>query len=118
MGTGRPAKFVVPVSLNKASTRAFLDAIRLSKPGDEIHVIFIKCHHEREESDYTTALRKKYEASFAFFKDGDQHVFSKFHDRETKFLMVEKKRRESTPQAIMRYSEPFEADFIAVGTQN
>lgn len=114
--TQRPTKFVVSVSLNKASTKAFLDALRLSQPGDEIHAVYVKSFMERTESDYTSTLREKYSSFFAALKNGDEKVFSKFQDRVTEFVMIEKQRRETTPQAIVRYADDWEADFICVGT--
>jgi hypothetical protein len=112
----RPAIIVVPVSLNKTSTRGFLDAVRLSKPGDQIHVIYCKSYMEKEESDYTAALRVKYEGFFQAFRGDSSKVFSKFHDRDTKFAIIEKRRRESLAQAIVRYAEGINADFLVVGT--
>lgn len=111
----RKAVFVVSVSLNKSSTKAFLDALRLSKPGDEIHVVYIKSYMEREESDYTAEVRAKYEAFFSGLKDGAQEVFSQFQDRSTKFVLEPKQRRETTPQAVVRYADDVEGDFIVVG---
>lgn len=113
----RQSKFVVSVSLNKASTKAFLDALRLSQPGDEIHLVYVKSFMERTESDYTTELRAKYEGFFSAMQD-KQGGFSKFCDRKTQFVMVKKQRRESTPQAVVRYGEEIEADFMCVGTNS
>lgn len=113
---GRKAVFVVSVGLNKSSTKAFLDALRLSKPGDEIHVVYIKCYMERGESDYTHAVRAKYEAFFHGLASGNKdEVFSRFHDRETKFVIEPKQRRETTPQAVVRYADSVDADFVVVG---
>lgn len=57
----RKTIFAVSVSLNQASTKAFLDALKLSKPGDEIHVVYIKGYMEElDDSDYTTQLKEKY----------------------------------------------------------
>jgi nucleotide-binding universal stress UspA family protein len=111
----RPAKFVVSVSLNKASTKAFLDALRLSQPGDEIYVVYVRSFMERTDSDYTTELRAKYEAFFSEL-GAPESGFSKFQDRRCEFVMVSKQRRESTPQAVVRFGEEIEADFMCVGT--
>lgn len=113
---GRPCKFVVSVSLNKASTKAFLDALRLSKPGDEIHVVYVKSFMERTESDYTKDLKAKYGAFFASLQGGDSEAFSKFHDRTVGFIMLKKQLRESTAQAVVRYGDEIGADFMVVGT--
>mmetsp|Transcript_109825 Transcript_109825/g.310740 ORF Transcript_109825/g.310740 Transcript_109825/m.310740 type:complete len:370 (-) Transcript_109825:55-1164(-) len=113
---GRPTKFVVSVSLNKASTKAFLDSLRLSRPGDEIRVVYVKGYLENTESDYTQELRQKYDSFFSGLKDGGEAVFSKFHDRSTGFAMIGKQKRETTPQAIVRYADNIDADFIVVGT--
>jgi len=120
----RVTKFVVSVSLNQASTKAFLDALRLSQPGDEIHVVYVKCFMERTDSDYTTQLREKYSAFFAGLKSGQEgaekggefHFLLKFQDRKTEFVMVTKQRRETTAQAVVRYGESIGADFMCVGT--
>lgn len=111
----KKAVFVVSVSLNKSSTKAFLDALRLSKPGDEIHVVYVKSYLEREDSDYTAEVRLKYEGFFASFRDDGQQTFSNFHDRLVKFELVSKERRESVPQAVVRYADEVEADFLVVG---
>jgi len=111
---GRPCKFVVSVSLNKSSTKAFLDALRLSRPGDEIHVVYVKSLMESED-DYTTAVRVKYTNFFAGLQDGREQVFSKFQDRITQFSLITKRRRETTPDAVVRYADEVDADFIAVG---
>jgi len=112
----RPTKFVVSVSLNQSSTKAFLDALRLSRPDDEIHVVYIKSYMERTDSDYTKALREKYSGFFGALEDGAQQVFHKFHGRHIGFHMVEKQIRESTAQAVVRYADDVEADFVVVGT--
>jgi len=122
----RPTKFVVSVSLNQASTKAFLDALRLSQPGDEIHVVYVKCFMERTDSDYTAELKEKYSAFFAGLKDGAEVTsgnqeglsgsFAKFSDRITQFVLLKKQRRESTAQAVVRYADEIEADFVVVGT--
>lgn len=111
----KKAVFVVSVSLNKTSTKAFLDALRLSKPGDEIHVVYIKSFMEFEDSDYTAQVREKYEGFFNSFKDEQQQVFSKFHDRSVQFVLVNKQRRESTPQSVVRFADEVNADFVVVG---
>merc|ERR1712194_172205 len=117
--TERPTKFLVSASLNKATTKAFLDALRLSKPGDEVHLCYIKSFMENGESEYTKDLREKYCGFFEALRDKDnQQVFSKFHDRVTEFVMVPKLRRETTPQAFLRYADEIEADFIVVGTNS
>merc|ERR1712176_1697931 len=56
----RPTVFVVSVNLNRASTKAFLDALRLSQPGDEIHVVYCVNHLENVDNIYTEELKKKY----------------------------------------------------------
>jgi len=113
----RPAKFVVSVSLNQASTKAFLDALRLSNPGDEIHVVYVKSFMERTESDYTHELREKYSGFFSGLQqDSSSQAFSKFHDRKTEFVMISKQRRETTAQAVVRYGDDIEADYMVVGT--
>jgi len=112
---GRKAVFVVSVGLNRSSTKAFLDALRLSKPGDEIHVVYIKAYMERGESDYTQAVRAKYESFFQGLAEGKDEVLSKFHDRETKIVLEMKQKRETTPEAVVRYADSVDADFVAVG---
>jgi|Transcript_105157 nucleotide-binding universal stress UspA family protein len=114
---GRPAKYVVSVSLNQASTKAFLDVLRLSNPGDEIKVVYVKCFMESTDSDYTAEVRAKYSGFFEGLKDEQAPKFNKFHDRNTEFVLVQKTSiHEATSEAIVRYAEEIEADFIAVGT--
>jgi len=123
---GRTTKFVVSVSLNAAATKAFVDALRLSKPGDEIHVIYIKSYLERTESDYTLALRRKYAAFFSGLLDGGvedptgpsmaQEVLAKFCGRSCIFKMIPKQLHELTPCAVVRYANEIDADFLVVGT--
>jgi len=112
---GRPTVFVVSVSMNKSSTKAFLDALRLSRPGDEIHVVYIKSYMEREDSDYTAEVRSKYTAFFAGLNNGEEQVFSKFQDRKTHFKLLEKQRRETTAESVVRYADSVDADFVVVG---
>lgn len=115
---GRPTKFVVSANLNSAAVKAFVDAIRLSKPGDEIHVVYVKSFLENEESDYTIQVREKYEALFTGLdgtaEDGCQEL-QNFHDRSAVFNVVDKQMRESTAEAVVRYAEDEDADFIVVG---
>jgi nucleotide-binding universal stress UspA family protein len=113
----RPAKYVVSVSLNQASTKAFLDVLRLSNPGDEIKVVYVKCFMESTDSDYTAEVRAKYSGFFQGLQDPDAPKFNKFHDRQTEFVLLQKTSiHEATSEAIVRYAEEIEADFVAVGT--
>lgn len=112
----RPTRFVVSVSLNQSSTKAFLDALRLSRPGDEIHVVYIKSFMEDVDSDYTQTLKNKYASFFRALRDGEEKVFSKFHDRAVEFHIVAKQIREPTGMAVVRYADDIDADFIVVGT--
>jgi len=111
----RPAKFVVSVSLNQSSTKAFLDSLRLSRPGDEIHVIYVKSFMEDVESDYTKILRHKYASFFRALQNGDEKVFSKFRDRSIRFHIQTKQAREQTGMSVVRYADDIDADFIVVG---
>jgi len=111
-----PTKFVVSVSLNKAATKAFLDALHLSKPGDEIHVVYVRGYLEDEDSDYTAELRAKYCGFFEGLQETSTGVLHKFHDRQTEFHMIPKQSRETVPQAVVRYADSIEADFLVVGT--
>eukprot|EP00927_Polykrikos_kofoidii_P050162 TRINITY_DN4408_c0_g1_i1.p1 TRINITY_DN4408_c0_g1~~TRINITY_DN4408_c0_g1_i1.p1 ORF type:complete len:346 (+),score=46.27 TRINITY_DN4408_c0_g1_i1:105-1142(+) len=112
----RPTKYVVSVGVNKDSTKAFLDALRLSRPRDEIHVVYVRSYMEQADSDYTMLLRRKYQAFFESLTDESQEVFSRFHDRDVHLHIVEKELRETTSQAVVRYADDVEADFIVVGT--
>jgi len=111
----RKGVWVVSVGLNKASTKAFLDALRLSKPDDEIHVVYVKSWMENEDSDYTQEVREKFEGFFKTFGDDAQKVFSRYQDRSTRFEIISKDRRETIPQAVVRYADTVEADFVVVG---
>mmetsp|Transcript_74539 Transcript_74539/g.136095 ORF Transcript_74539/g.136095 Transcript_74539/m.136095 type:complete len:319 (-) Transcript_74539:75-1031(-) len=115
---GRPTVFVVSVSLNVAATKAFFDALRLSKPGDSIHVVYIKSYLEQTDSDYTVLLREKYAQFFTGLKDAQEEVLSKFGDREVVFRFVNKLKKETTASAVVRYADHVEADFVLVGTNS
>jgi nucleotide-binding universal stress UspA family protein len=116
LSSGRPTKFVVSANLHKASSKAFLDALRLSKPGDVIHAVYIKSSMERTESDYTRDVRQTYESFLESIKCSDQKIFAQFQDRRWELVVISKQKRESTPQAIARYADEIDADFIVVGT--
>mmetsp|Transcript_147149 Transcript_147149/g.256848 ORF Transcript_147149/g.256848 Transcript_147149/m.256848 type:complete len:365 (+) Transcript_147149:95-1189(+) len=114
----RPARFVVSASLNIASTKGFLDALRLSKPGDEIHVVQAKSYLEHQESNSACSLREKYDALIAGLtrdaSDGCKQL-TKFGDRSASFWNVDQLPGESVSQAVVRYCEEIDADFIVVG---
>lgn len=114
----RPTKFVVSASLNVAATKAFLDALRLSKPGDEIHVVRARSYLEHQESDSACFLRKKYDALLAGLagagSDGCKEL-TRFADRGASFQDVDQQPGESISQAVVRYAEEVEADFLLVG---
>lgn len=114
----RPTVFVVSVTLKASATKAFIDALRLSKPGDSIHVIYVKSYMEQTDSDYTVLLREKYAQFFSGLKDSEEVVLSKFGDRHVRFRFVHKQKRETTSNAVVRYAEHVEADFIALGTDS
>lgn len=114
---GRPARFVVSVSLNAASTKAFIDALQLSKPGDVIDVVYVKSFMEKTESDYTRTLREKYDSFFSGLKgDTNNEHFVKFGDRTCNFIFLEKRRGKTTAQMVTDYADANDADFVVVGT--
>lgn len=113
----RPGRFVVSVSLNAASTKAFIDALQLSKAGDVIDVVYVKSFMEKTESDYTKTLREKYDSFFSGLKGNtNSEQFVKFGDRTCNFLLLEKRRGKTTAQVVTDYAETNDADFIVVGT--
>mmetsp|Transcript_49998 Transcript_49998/g.140147 ORF Transcript_49998/g.140147 Transcript_49998/m.140147 type:complete len:391 (-) Transcript_49998:144-1316(-) len=112
----RPVKFVVSVSLNPAATKAFVDALKLSKPEDEIHAVYIVQHDESAEAKGVQTLRKKYSGLFAGLADGNDEVLSKFGGRTAVFHLVKKMPGDSTAQAVVRYADSIDADFVVVGT--
>jgi len=112
----RKVKFVVSVSLNAAATKAFLDALRLSKAEDEIHVVYIKQYDEDVETEGTRILRKKYAVLFAKLKDDAEEALSKFGDRTAVFHMLKKPKGDTTAEAVCHYAESISADFVGVGT--
>lgn len=113
----RPARFVVSTSLNAAATAAFLDALRLSKPGDFIDVVYVKSFMEKTESDYTQALRKKYTSFFDGLQGSTQSSeFRRFQDRICTFRFLEKRRGKTTAQVVADYANDMNADFVCVGT--
>jgi len=114
---GRPARFVVSVSLNAAATQAFLDALRLSKSGDFIDVVYVKSFMEETESDYTRALREKYDSFFAGLQGStNSEQFTRFQDRICTFRFLEKRKGKSTAQEVADYADGMNADFLVVGT--
>lgn len=117
----RPAKFVVSTGLNPAATKAFYDALRLSRPGDEIHVVYIRPYLEphSKESKVTTAIRHKYDSIFEGMKDPaawPSGKMVKFGDRKVKLVFAPQGINEGVAQALVRYADNFEADFVMVGT--
>ncbi|CAL1132645.1 unnamed protein product [Cladocopium goreaui] len=117
----RPAKFVVSTGLNPAATKAFYDALRLSRPGDEIHVVYIRPYLEphSKESKVTTAIRHKYDSIFEGMKDPaawPSGKMVKFGDRNVKLVFAPQGINEGVAQALVRYANNFEADFVMVGT--
>lgn len=115
MPINRPGVFVVSATLTKASTKAFLDALRLSLPGDKIYVAYCANFLEQEENVYTEELRAKFNGFFEALCDGPSKAFTKFQDRECAFHIVRQQRGESVPQTIVRFATEVEADFIVVG---
>lgn len=113
----RAARFVVSVSLNQAATKAFIDALQLSKPGDIIDVVYVKSFMEKTESDYTRTLREKYNGFFKGLKGStNSEEFMSFGDRQCNFKMLEKRRGKTTAQMVTDYAEANDADFVVVGT--
>jgi len=117
----RPTRFLVSASLNVAATKAFVDALRLSKKGDEIHVVYIRPFLESHsaETARTLALREKYDGFFAGLKDSEawpSGKMSKFGDRDVKLVFAPQGMGEGIVEALVRYAENWEADFVLVGT--
>merc|ERR1719221_294127 len=112
----RPTKFVVSVSLNKASTKAFLDSLRLSQPDDEIHVVYCKGFLEKKGNIYEDELRSKYEGFFGSIGNGDSSAFTKFQNRHCTFHCIPQNKGQNVPQAIVSHADSIGADFIIVGT--
>ncbi|CAE7716422.1 unnamed protein product [Symbiodinium necroappetens] len=115
----RPAKFVVSTGLNPAATKAFIDALRLSRPGDHIHVVYIRPYLEphSKESRVTQAIRHKYDSIFEGMQDAaawPSGKMVKFKDAcRLPFREV------FAPQGInegIAQANNFEADFVMVGT--
>jgi len=117
----RPAKFVVSTGLNPAATKAFIDALRLSRPGDHIHVVYIRPYLEphSKESKVTQAIRNKYDSIFEGMQDAaawPSGKMVKFKDRVVKLVFAPQGINEGIAQALVRYANNFEADFVMVGT--
>eukprot|EP00913_Durusdinium_trenchii_P031773 g29757.t1 len=110
----RPAKFVVSCGLNPAATKAFVDALRLSRPGP---VPYLEPHSK--ETKVTTAIRHKYDHIFEGMKDAaawPSGKLVKFGDRTVKLVFAPQGINEGVAQALVRYANNFEADFVMVGT--
>lgn len=117
----RPARFLVSASLNVAATKAFVDALRLSKKGDEIHVVYIRPFLESHDAETarTLALREKYEGFFSGIKnsqDWPSGKMAKFGDRDVKLVFAPQGVGEGIVDALVRYADNWEADFVLVGT--
>jgi len=121
----RAVKFVVSVSLNAASTKAWIDALRLSKPGDEIHVVYVvnregetpRSIFEEKTNMEASALLSKYTGFFAGLKDSSEdRVLSKLGERVTSFNLVPKGKSQSIAETVTSYAEKVAADFVIVGT--
>jgi len=112
----RKATFVVSASLSKSSTKAFLDALRLSRPGDEIHVLYIKSYTDSGDMDMSAEVQSKFEGLFSTLSSSSRlEVSSRFTDREIKFVLEQKQKGETTPEAVNRYADSISADFLVVG---
>eukprot|EP00930_Biecheleria_cincta_P049741 TRINITY_DN34940_c0_g1_i1.p1 TRINITY_DN34940_c0_g1~~TRINITY_DN34940_c0_g1_i1.p1 ORF type:complete len:333 (-),score=59.57 TRINITY_DN34940_c0_g1_i1:135-1133(-) len=117
----RPARFVVSTGINPAATKAFVDALRLSRQGDEIHVVYIRPFLEphSKESEITQAIRTKYEGFFEGMSNSEawpSGKMVKFADRNVKLVFAPQSIGEAIPNALVRYARNFEADFVMVGT--
>jgi len=114
-----PVTFLVSLSLNVAATKAFVDVLRLSKPGDDIHLVHVRSCLEGEESDFSCSLREKYEALLDGLNrpvEGGCAELPRFNNRSVHFHVVKRETGESPAHAILRYAEVCDADFICVGT--
>eukprot|EP00933_Yihiella_yeosuensis_P030218 TRINITY_DN23878_c0_g1_i1.p1 TRINITY_DN23878_c0_g1~~TRINITY_DN23878_c0_g1_i1.p1 ORF type:complete len:338 (+),score=36.79 TRINITY_DN23878_c0_g1_i1:145-1158(+) len=121
MPLARKTKFVVSTSLNPAATKAFVDALRLSRKGDEIHIVYVRPFLEPhdKECEYTQAIRTKYETFFGSLSDSHAWPTGKmiqFADRDIKLHFTPQGRGEGIPGALVRYASDIDADFVMVGT--
>eukprot|EP00439_Symbiodinium_sp_Y106_P049546 s218_g6.t1 len=123
----RPAKFVVSTGLNPAATKAFIDALRLSRPGDHIHVVYIRPYlepHSKDQASNFLEASGPCASSHSF--GGEQGMqdaaawpsgkMVKFKDRVVKLVFAPQGINEGIAQALVRYANNFEADFVMVGT--
>jgi nucleotide-binding universal stress UspA family protein len=117
----RPTKFVVSVGPNKAATKAFLDALKLSKPGDEIRVVYVPPFLENAkcESKASKEIRTKYDEVIGLLTAGGNssvEAFKNFGGRSVELVFTPQGRNETIAQALNRYATNWEADFVLVGT--
>eukprot|EP00434_Breviolum_minutum_P032809 symbB.v1.2.029016.t1/scaffold3125.1/size63008/3 len=95
--------------------------IAVFRTGDEIHVVYIRPYLEPhcKESKVTTAIRHKYDSIFEGMKDPaawPSGKMVKFGDRKVKLVFAPQGINEGVAQALVRYANNFEADFVMVGT--
>merc|ERR1712232_393820 len=112
-------KFVVSIGTNVAATKAFLDSLRLSKAGDEIHVVYVRPFLENVNSECSNSqdLRQKYGDIISHFGDkGATGALASFGDRDVRLVFAPHGRGETIAQALVRYANNFGADFVVVGT--
>lgn len=124
---GRKAIYAVSVNLSKSSSKAFLDVLRLSKPGDEIHLVYSTRPEggyvwQPTDRDYVAEVMAKYESFIAHIRgdhlDLSPHsdsTMARYRDRLITFTKVIRGPEETIPQAVVRHAEEINADFLVVG---
>lgn len=118
MPVGRPTKYAVSVSINKASTKAFLDALHLSQPGDEIHLVFVRTQQEVEMNrNFAAQVRQHYFEVFDDLKNEDNAIFNHFGDRLMKFHVLDQRSHTSIAKTLVDFLDELQPDFVAMGTQ-
>merc|ERR1711908_63413 len=97
------AKYVVPVDPNKWSEKALFDALTLSRPGDEIHVLHVRLREDEaaQSAEYYQTLIERVSAKMKFPRK-----------------MIYKSYRyggEGAANDILAYIDEVDADFVAMG---
>jgi nucleotide-binding universal stress UspA family protein len=104
------AKYVVCVDNNQSSTKAFLDALSLSRERDTIEVVHI-CGTAPEERHKAKMLQKKYTYMFT-----SKTLQPMTLGRACVFSLLPKKPGETTAETITAYAEEVGSVFLCVGT--
>lgn len=102
------ARFVVAVENNAASTKAFMDAMALSRKGDTVDVVHLVAAGTQARV-HAEMLRMKYTYLFS-----STTIAAYLEGRNLQFTMLP--RDGPVPETIASYADEVKANFLCVGT--